>query len=124
MIRILIATGALSAVQVPARAASVEHSTCQVRLGSKIYPQDYTLVDNRLFAPKGKGSWSLVYNSEDIAFAYIRLPSKDMATTDILVLDKRAGRMIWNNDLVAAAEYRSAPQADPTVEISECVRKD
>lgn len=124
MIRVLIAIGTLSAGLVPTRAEDIEHWTCQLRLGNKVYPQDYTLAENRLFAPKGKGSWSLVYNSNDTAFAYIRLPSKDTATTDILVLDKHAGKMIWYNDLVATAMFRTAPQADAAIQISECARKD
>jgi hypothetical protein len=123
MIRVLIAVSALSAVLSPACAADIEHWTCQVHLGSKVYPQDYTLADNRLFAPKGKGSWSLVYNSDDTAFAYIRMPNKDTAMTDILVLDKHAGKMIWCNDSSATAMFRIAPETDPSVQVSECVRK-
>jgi len=108
----------------PARAGSIEHWRCQDRLGSKTFSQDYTLADNRMFAPKGKGSWFLVYNSDETAFAYIRWPGKNGATNDIMVLDKRAGKLVHFNDGLAKSSFKWNPDMNPELLTVDCIRRD
>ena len=69
MIRIFLISSTIIASCVTARAATIEHWTCQEKIGDKQYEQQWTLADNRMFAPKGKGSMPLIYNSDQVAVA-------------------------------------------------------
>lgn len=123
MIRFLMVCAVIGASCVETLAASIEHWRCQERFVEKEYPQEYTLADNRMFAPKGKGSWPLVYNSDQVAVAYLRLRlDKNQESTNVFVLDKQAGKLIWYDDTAAvSAEHWSH---EPSILISPCKRLD
>ena len=101
-----------------AHAATIEHWTCQTRIGEKEYPQEWTLADNRMFAPKGKGSLSLVYSSDQVAVAYVRNQNdKPPAITHVFVFDKRAGKIIEYDDLQAGLAQSWGGKVEPVIQI-------
>ena len=117
MMRVFLAGLAIGASCGATYASSLEHWTCQERIGYKEWPQEYTLADNRMFAPKGKGSWPLVYNSAEVAVAYLRLQGNaPPVATFVYVLDKRSGKMIWYDDGLGMANI------EPDIHISPCRR--
>lgn len=123
MIRIFLVGVTVGAFCAATHAASIEHWGCQERFSSKEYWQEYTLADNRMFAPNGKGSWPLVYNSDQVAVAYMRLQKdKSPVFTHIYVLDKRAGKIIWYDDTGAVAT--EGWSREPTIWIFPCKRLD
>jgi hypothetical protein len=125
MIRVFLVGVTLGASYVATHAASIEHWTCQERLLKKEYPQEYTLADNRMFVPKGKGSWPLVYNSDQVAVAYLRLHTDSSpATTHVYVLDKLVGKLILYDDTRPVAAEHWSHDVEPEILISPCKRLD
>jgi hypothetical protein len=125
VIRFLVVCVVIGASCVATRAASIEHWTCQERLLKKEYPQEYTLADNRMFAPKGKGSWPLIYNNDQVAIAYLRLQTDSSpATTHVYVLDKLAGKLILYDDTRPVAAEHWSHDVEPGILISPCKRLD
>jgi hypothetical protein len=60
-----------------------------------------------------------------VAVAYLRLHiDGSKVNTHVFVLDKRAGKLIWYDDTVAANLGSLAPDAEPDILISPCKRLD
>lgn len=115
MIRMLLACVAICIFCGAACASSIEHWTCRYSFrAGKEFQQEWTIADNRMFAPKGKGSMSLVYNNDQVAVAYIRLQG---TSTNVLVLDKQGGKIIEYFDEITAG-------IDPSVHVFPCRQLD
>jgi hypothetical protein len=124
MIRIFLVGSTIVASCVTAHTAAIEHWICQERIGDKQYEQQWTLADNRMFAPKGKGSMPLIYNSDQVAVAYLLSQKNGQAISYIFVFDKNAGKIIEYDDLLAAVNKGAYGEVEPGVQIAPCKRFD
>jgi len=124
MIRFFLIGSTIVASCVTAHTAAIEHWICQEKIGDKQYEQQWTLADNRMFAPKGKGSMPLIYNSDQVAVAYLLSQKNGQAISYIFVFDKNAGKIIEYDDLLAAVDKGAYGEMDPGVQIAPCKRLD
>lgn len=105
-----------------ASGSEVEHWTCSDGKDT----QNWTIVDNRMFAPNGKGSLQLLMNTPQVAVSCIEL-SEERPVFEILVLDKVAGKMLSFDNILTEAtvnKHLFEHYADPTTKVENCRRTD
>ena len=124
MIRVFLAGITIGASCIGARAAVVEHWTCQTKIGAKPYTQEWMVADNIMFAPKATKNISLIYNTDQLAVGYALSQKNDPTVSYIFILDKHAGKFIEYNDSTAAAVKGAWGELKPDIQISPCKRLD
>lgn len=116
--------GSLAIFSLPVHAAPAEHWRCQGHIGTYVFTNDWTLVDNRMFIPKGKGSYSLVYNNDSVAVSYVMRTINGVTITDMFVIDKRNRKILNFDNVVTAALQGKYGSPDADVKIDPCERID
>lgn len=79
-------------------------------------------MDNRMFAPKGKGSMPVILNTPQVATAYFE--GKLAGHVIVYVLDKIAGKMVTYDNLTASVTRNAYGESDPEVTTIGCKRID
>jgi hypothetical protein len=102
----------------PISASVAEHWSC----AESKYTQEWTITDDRMFAPKGKGYLPVIMNTPQVAVAYLTasVPGHVM----IHVLDKIAGKMVIYDNLAAAVANGDYGKVAPDISTATCRRID
>jgi hypothetical protein len=108
-----------------ASSSVVEHWACDEKYGTKEWTQEWTIVENRMFAPKGKGSIPVIMNTPQVAVAYMDYDGPRLGgIVTIYVLDKIAGKMVTYDNSDDVILKRAYGKIDPKIGTEPCRRLD
>jgi ethanolamine utilization microcompartment shell protein EutS len=81
--------------------------------------QEWVIVENKMFVPKGRGSLTLTLNTSAVAVAHLSLK---YGAIWIIVLDKQSGRLTEYNTISAASLHSDQP-VEPMIDQWDCRRR-